>query len=61
LNPYENASISEFEPARPWAAPAAYTDIVMEPFPMLSELDAKYDSWPEVGKPFLHDKTAFSG
>jgi hypothetical protein len=60
-NPYENASISEFNSATPWAAPAAYADIKMEPFPSLSELDAEYDSWPESGNPFLHDETAFNG
>jgi hypothetical protein len=60
-NPYENASISEFEPAKPWAAPAAYADLVMEPFPTLSELDAEYDSWPESGNPFHHEETAFAG
>jgi hypothetical protein len=59
-NPYENASISEFNPAKPWAAPAAYADVTMEPFPSISELDAKYDSWPESGNPFLHNETAFS-
>jgi hypothetical protein len=59
-NPYKNASISEFNPARPWAAPAAYADVTMEPFPSISELDAEYDSWPESGNPFIHDKTAFS-
>jgi hypothetical protein len=59
-NPYENASISEFEPAKPWAAPAAYADITMEPFPSISEMDAEYDSWPESGNPFLHEDTAFT-
>jgi hypothetical protein len=58
-HPYQNAAISEFNPATPWAAPAAYADLVMEPFPSLTELDAGYDSWPESGNPFLHDETAF--
>ena len=40
-NPYDNASISEFEPASPWAAPAAFADVIMEPFPTISELDAE--------------------
>jgi hypothetical protein len=59
-NPYENASISEFNPTKPWAAPAAYADVTIEPFSSISELDAEYDSWPESGNPFLHDETAFS-
>jgi hypothetical protein len=59
-NPYENASISDFQPAKPWAAPAAYADITMEPFPSLSELDAEYDSWPESGNPFIRNETAFT-
>jgi hypothetical protein len=58
-NLYKNAPISKFDPATPWAAPATYADILMEPFPSLSELDAKYDFWPESGNPFVHDKTAF--
>jgi hypothetical protein len=58
-NPYENASISEFTPATPWAAPAAYAEIIMEPFPTLHEMDAEYDSWPESGSPFNHEETAF--
>jgi hypothetical protein len=56
-NPYKNASISEFNPAKPWAA---YADVTMEPFLSISELDAEYDSWLESGNPFLHDKTACS-
>jgi hypothetical protein len=59
-NPYENASISDFQPATPWAAPAAFADLIMEPFPTLSEMDAEYDSWPESGNPFLHEETAFA-
>jgi hypothetical protein len=59
-NPYENASISDFQPANPWTAPAAYADIIMEPFPTLSQMDAEYDSWPESGNPFSHDETAFA-
>jgi hypothetical protein len=59
-NPYENATISAFDPAKPWAAPAAFADIIMEPFPSTAEMDAKYDSWPESGNPFIHDETAFT-
>jgi hypothetical protein len=50
-NLYENTSISKFKPSTPWAAPAAYADLIMEPFPTLSQMDAKYDSWPESGNP----------
>jgi hypothetical protein len=59
-NPYENAAISAFDPAKPWAAPAAYADVLIEPFPSISEMDAEYDSWPESGNPFSHDETAFT-
>jgi hypothetical protein len=59
-NPYENASISKFHPAKPWEVLAAYADVTMESFPLLSQLDAKYDSWPESRNPFLHNKTTFT-
>jgi hypothetical protein len=36
-NLYQNAAISKFNPAKPWAAPAAYADLLMEPFPSISE------------------------
>jgi hypothetical protein len=60
-NPYENASISNFQPPTPWAALAASAYLTMEPFPSLSQMDAKFDSWPESGNPFVHAETSFSG
>lgn len=60
-HPYENASIQGFKPASPWAAPAAFADVTMEPFPTVEELDAEYDSWPESGNPFQHEEDSFSG
>jgi hypothetical protein len=30
---------------------------MMEAFPTRSQLDAKYDFWPELGKPFICKET----
>jgi hypothetical protein len=59
-NPYKFASISDFQPTTPWTAPAAYTDIVMELSPSLTQMDVKYGSWPKSGNPFTHVETAFA-
>ena len=56
-SPYNIAGLKKFNPATPWAASAALTDMAtaelkVDTFPTVQEMDDQYDSWLESGNPF---------
>jgi hypothetical protein len=55
--------VEGYEPARPWAAPAATAGVDMAnlvsvpPFPTVQDVDNEFDGWPESGNPFIEWET----
>jgi hypothetical protein len=63
-NPYQLVGVEGYEPSRPWAAPAATSQIQLATlrnipdFPTMQELDDEYDGWPESGNPFVNKESS---
>ena len=58
-NPYKIIGLDGYNPAQPWSAPAAASQVDLSviddipPFPTVEQLDDEFDGWPKLGNPFI--------